>query len=104
VFLSRLKKFLEPSVIGVLINPFLPAQFSDAILARHSGKNNPDLFLGGILLSRHPADIFGDFLSRILRLAGLLSHLHSFNGYDEPEILSCSICPIFLIGADTGQC
>src|SRR5580704_14961096 len=52
---------------------------------------------------RRAADVLHDLFCRFLHRPGFLSHLRSFKGYDEPEILPSSTRRICLIGADAGQ-
>ena len=48
---------------------------------------DPDLLLGRIVLARRPSDVLDNLLSRFLQWSGLLSHLRSYERYDEPETL-----------------
>jgi hypothetical protein len=48
-------------------------------------------------------DSFDDLIGDIPPCPGFVFHLHSLTGYDEPEILSCSINPICPKGADAGH-
>src|SRR5580704_10094719 len=52
---------------------------------------------------RSAADILHDLFCRFLHRPGFLSHLRSFKGYDEPEILPYSTRRNCLIGADAGH-
>ena len=52
-----------------------------------------DLLLGRIMLARRPSDVLDNLLSRFLQWSGLLSHLSSYERYDEPETLAYSIRP-----------
>src|SRR6202035_2564454 len=52
---------------------------------------------------RRAADVLHDLFCRFLHRPGFLSHLRSFKGYDEPEILPSSTRRICLIGADAGH-
>ena len=44
-----------------------------------------------------------NLLSRFLQWSGLLSHLRSYERYDEPETLPYSIHPVCPMSADGGQ-
>src|SRR5215813_1213581 len=71
-------------------------------LAAQARQHNPDLLLGRKLPAGSAADRLHNLLCRLLTRSGFLSHLRSFNGDDEPEILPSSTHPICLIGADAG--
>ena len=101
--LAGLKKVFRPPIVEVLGNPFAAAQFGDALFAAQAFQHDTDLLLGRILLARRPADVADDLLGRILRRIGMLSHLRSFERYDEPETIPSSIRPICLMSADGGQ-
>jgi hypothetical protein len=67
-----------------------PAQLRDAVLAAKAVEHDTDLLIGRILLARGSPNVLHDPLGRRLLVLGFLSHLHSLNGYDEPEILPSS--------------
>jgi hypothetical protein len=53
--------------------------------------------------TRRPSDVLDNFFSRFLRWSGLLSHLRSYERYDEPETLPYSIRPFCPMSADVRQ-
>ena len=55
------------------------------------------------MLARPPSDVLDNLLSRFLQWSGLLSHLRSYECYDEPETLPYSIRPFCPMSADGGQ-
>ena len=55
------------------------------------------------MLARRPSDVLDNLLSRFLQWSGLLSHLRSYERYDEPETLPYSIHPVCAMSADGGQ-
>ena len=95
-FLARLQELLRPTVVQVLIDPFLAAQLSNAVLAAQAFQHDADLLFSGMM----PA--CGSAISRTVfsALSGtrLLACLivAPQRGYDEPAILSYAIssfCP-----------
>src|SRR3954454_21480 len=78
-------------------------QLGNAVLAAQAFQNDPDLLLGRIVLARRPSDVLDNLLSRFLQWSGLLSHLRSYERYDEPETLPYSIHPVCPMSADGGQ-
>src|SRR4051794_28254596 len=55
------------------------------------------------MLARRPSDVLDNLLSRFLQWSGLLSHLRSYERYDEPETLPYSIRPFCPMSADGGH-
>ena len=55
------------------------------------------------MLARRPSDVLDNLLSRFLQWSGLLSHLRSYERYDEPETLPYSIRPFCPMSADAGS-
>src|SRR5580692_10048154 len=45
------------------------------------------------MLAGRPPDVLDNLLSEFLRWSSVLSHLRSYERYDEPETLPYSICP-----------
>ena len=70
------------------------------MVAAQPVKDNPDLIFCRVSLARRAADIFDGLFGPLPPCPGFVFHLHSFSGYDEPEILSCSINPIYPKGVD----
>ena len=91
------------NVIEVLDDPFTPTELGDAVLAAQSLQHDTDLVFGRKMPSRRTTDVPYHLICRFSRRPGFLSHLRSFEGYDEPEILPSSTRPICPIGADAGQ-
>jgi len=56
-FLTRLQKLLRPTVIQVLIDPFLAAQLSDAVLATQAFQHDADLLFSGMMPACGSANI-----------------------------------------------
>src|SRR5262249_60301822 len=56
-FLARLQKLLRPTVIQVLIDPFLAAQLSDAVLATQAFQHDADLLFSGMMPACGSANI-----------------------------------------------
>jgi hypothetical protein len=55
------------------------------------------------MLARRPSYVLDNLLSRFLQWSGLLSHLRSYERYDEPETLPYSIRPFCPMSADGGH-
>src|SRR3954469_4129297 len=55
------------------------------------------------MLARRPSDVLDNLVSRFLQWSGLLSHLRSYERYDEPETLPYSIHPVCPMSADGGH-
>src|SRR6202035_5762261 len=53
--LARLQEVLRPAIVEVLVDPFLAAQLSDAVLAAQTRNHDPDLFLRCVLPAGRPA-------------------------------------------------
>ena len=79
------------------------AGLGNAVLATQTFQHDPDLLLGRIMLARRPSDVLDNFLRRVLQWSGLLSHLRSYERYDEPETLPYSIRPFCPMSAVGGQ-
>src|SRR5436190_6952936 len=101
--LSSLQEVLRPAIVQVLRDPLAATQLGNAVLAAQAFQNDPDLLLGRIVLARRPSDVLDNLLSRFLQWSGLLSHLRSYERYDEPETLPYSIHPVCPMSADGGQ-
>ncbi len=54
--LAGFQKLLRPTMIEVLIDPFLPAQLGDALLAAQAFQNNPDLLFRQTTPARRTPD------------------------------------------------
>ena len=72
------QEVFRPTIVQVLRDPLAAAQLGNA---------------GRIMLARRPSDVLDNLLSRLLQWSGLLSHLRSYERYDEPETLPYSIRP-----------
>src|SRR6266516_4394772 len=48
-FLARLQELFRPTVVEVLIDPFLAAQLSNAVLAAQAFQHNADLLFSGMM-------------------------------------------------------
>src|SRR6516225_9851787 len=95
-FLARLQELLRPTVVQVLIDPFLAAQLSNAVLAAQAFQHDADLLFSGMMPACGSANIPDVFsaLSGMRLLACLI--VAPQRGYDEPAILSYAIssfCP-----------
>src|SRR3954467_10431656 len=101
--LSSLQEVLRPAIVQVLRDPLAATQLGNAVLATETFEHDPDLLLGRIMLARRPSDVLDNLLSRFLQWSGLLSHLRSYERYDEPETLPYSIRPFCPMSADGGQ-
>src|SRR3954465_14217993 len=101
--LSSLQEVLRPAIVQVLRDPLAATQLGNAVLAAQAFQNDPDLLLGRIVLARRPSDVLDNLLSRFLQWSGLLSHLRSYERYDEPETLPYSIRPFCPMSADGGH-
>src|SRR6476619_2081044 len=84
-------------------DPFATAQLGDAVLATQPGQHNADLLLRRNLAPCGATDLFDDLFRRFLHPLGLLSHLRSFTGDDEPLTLSSSTGLLCLTGVDAGH-
>src|SRR5262249_40530039 len=68
-FLSRLQELLRPTVVQVLIDPFLAAQLSNAVLATQAFQHDADLLFSGMMPACGSANI-PDCLFSALRIRG----------------------------------
>lgn len=68
--LAGLEKFLRPTVIQALGDPFLAAKLSNAVFATKAGKHNPDLLLRRMQFARRAPDVLHNLLGRGLRCHG----------------------------------
>ena len=59
------------------MNAFAPAQLGNAVLTAHTGKNDPDLFLGTVFKAGSPLDV-PDKLIRLVLMILFLPHIRSF--------------------------
>jgi hypothetical protein len=66
-FLARLQKPLGPTIIDILVDPFLAAQLGDAVHAAQACDHDPELFLSAILPSGCASNIANDLFG-FLRL------------------------------------
>ena len=93
-FLTRLQELLRPTVVQVLIDPFLVAQLSNAVLATQAFQHDADLLFSGMcrrVALRISRTVFSA-LSGMRLLACLI--VAPQRGYDEPAILNCQAnCP-----------
>src|SRR2546428_3056027 len=95
-FLARLQELLRPTVVEVLIDPFLAAQLSNAVLAAQAFQHDADLLFSGMMPAcglRISRTVFSA-LSGMRLLACLI--VAPQRGYDEPATLSYAIssfCP-----------
>src|SRR5690606_13183923 len=71
--------------------------------AAQSLQHDADLLLRPILLAGRAADVFDHLLCRRFPGSRFLSHLRSFESYDEPEILRSQLSRFGPISADAGQ-
>ena len=101
--LASLQEVFRPAIVQVLRDPLAATQLGNAVLAAQAFQHDPDLLLGRIMLARRPSDVLDNLLSRFLQWSGLLSHLRSYERYDEPETLPYSIRPFCPMSADGGQ-
>src|SRR6266436_3668169 len=95
-FLARLQELLRPTVVEVLIDPFLAAQLSNAVLAAQTFQHDADLLFSGMMPACGSANIPDCLFSAVRYALARLSHRCSSTGYDEPAILSYAIssfCP-----------
>src|SRR5262245_65762246 len=95
-FLARLQELLRPTVLQVLIDPFLAAQLSNAVLATQAFQYDADLLFSGMMPACGSANIPDCLFSAFRYALARLPHHCSSAGYDEPAILSYAIssfCP-----------
>src|SRR5262245_5678555 len=95
-FLARLQELLRPTVVQVLIDPFLAAELSNAVLATQAFQHDTDFLFSGMMPACGSANIPDCLFSALRYALARLSHRCSSAGYDEPAILSYAIssfCP-----------
>src|SRR5215475_10664484 len=95
-FLARLQELLRPTVVQVLIDPFLVAELSNAVLATQAFQHDTDFLFSGMMRACGSANIPDCLFSALRYALARLSHRCSSAGYDEPAILSYAIssfCP-----------
>src|SRR5262245_37937779 len=106
-FLARLQELLRPTVVQVLIDPFLAAQLSNAVLATQAFQHDADLLFSGMMPACGSANIPDCLFSALRYVLARLSHRCSSAGYDEPAILSYAIssfCPTSADGLQGPTC
>src|SRR5262245_2754470 len=94
-FLARLQELLRPTVVPVLIDPFLAAQLSNAVLATQAFQHDADLLFSGMMPACGSATIL-DCTFSARRSALALFTAAPQRGSDGPAILSYAIssfCP-----------
>src|SRR4051812_30258813 len=101
--LASLQEVFRPAIVQVLRDPLAATQLGNAVLAAQAFQHDPDLLLGRIMLARRPSDVLDNLLSRFLQWSGLLSHLRSYERYDEQEPLLYSTRPFCPMSADAGH-
>src|SRR5262249_14666386 len=79
-FLARLQKLLRPTVIQVLIDPFLAAQLSNAVLATQAFQHDADLLFSGMMPACGSANIPDCLFSALRYALARLSHRCSSAG------------------------
>ena len=91
--LAGFEKNRGPAVTEMLIDPFLAAQLSDAVLTTQASQDDPDFLLRRILSTRSTANVPGvlpRFPGTVLTTL-FLSYRFPSRVYDRPKIFSCSI-------------
>src|SRR5262245_20816843 len=78
-FLARLQELLRPTVVQVLIDPFLAAQLSDAVLTQ-AFQHDADLLFSGMMPACGSADIPDCLFSALRYALTRLSHRCSSAG------------------------
>src|SRR5215471_6201999 len=73
-FLTRLQKLLRPTVVQVLIDPFLAAQLSNAVLATQALQHDADLLFNGMMPACGSANIPDCPFSALRYALARLSH------------------------------
>src|SRR5271155_4075544 len=102
--LARLQEVLGPAIVEVLIDPFLAAQLSHAVLAAQAGDHDPDLVLSREVPAGRPPYVAYRFFRPIRLRIDFRSHLSApFAVKDEPKTLSSSIASNCPTGADGEQ-
>src|SRR5499433_92470 len=79
-FLARLQELLRPTVVQVLIDPFLAAQLSDAVLATQSFQHDADLLFSRMMPACGSANIPDCLFSALRYALARLSHRCSSAG------------------------
>src|SRR5262245_36968679 len=106
-FLARLQELLRPTVVQVLIDPFLAAELSNAVLATQAFQHDTDLLFSGMMPACGSANIPECLFSALRYALARLSHRCRSAGYDEPAILSYAIssfCPTSADGLHGQAC
>src|SRR5262249_24610920 len=86
-----------------LIEPFLAAELSNAVLATQAFQHDTDLLFSGMMPACGSANIPDCLFSALRYALARLSHRCSSAGYDEPAILSYAIssfCPTRAVGLE----
>src|SRR5213592_3182581 len=73
-FLARLQELLRPTVVQVLIDPFLAAQLSNAVLATQAFQHDADLLFSGMMPACGSANIPDCLFSALRYALARLSH------------------------------
>src|SRR6266540_2909382 len=105
-FLARLQELFRPAVVEVLVDPFLAAQLSNAVLAAQAFQHNADLLFSRMMPACGSANIPDCLFSAVRYALARLSHRCSSTGYDELAILSYAIssfCPTSADGLQSAQ-
>src|SRR5690606_34821752 len=79
---------LRPGVVQALGDPFLAAQFSNAVIAAQAFKHDPDFILGREVPACRPPDVLHHLLRRSLHRffqGGFGLHLRSFVTTTKPK-------------------
>src|SRR5215470_10091177 len=77
-FLARLQELLRPTVVQVLIDPFLAAQLSNAVLATQAFQHDADLLFSGMMPACGSANIPGCLFSALrYALGGITTYTFS---------------------------
>src|SRR5262249_27853967 len=79
-FLARLPKTLRPTVVQVLIDPFLAAQLSNTVLAAQAFQHDADLLFSGMMPVCGSANILDCLFSALRYALARLSHRCSSAG------------------------
>src|SRR6516164_9369646 len=72
-FLARLQELLRPTVVQVLIDPFLAAHLSNAVLAAQAFQHDADLLFSGMMPACGSANIPGAFIDATYQFSGELA-------------------------------
>src|SRR5690606_20436366 len=86
--LARFHELLRPGVVKALGDPFLAAQFSNAVIAAQAFKHDPDFILGREVPACRPPDVLHHLLRRSLHRffqGGFGLHLRSFVTTTKPK-------------------